>query len=259
MLQRALVAHAPARGMELLLSYANDAAAPIYRRVGFREVCRTRTWVKRLRTRDKLEERGPWVARLAPLVDGALRWVDEWGFGLVPRIAHSVSSSAGLELRSGVSDRSLETLSVGADWPRGIQGDRDVAHIRWRYRTHPTEHHDVFGVERGGAMIGYVAVHRADGVVTVRDAFWRGDASVLREVLLAVAGWARSVDQRSVCVVCTEALSDWASLGRIAFVERSREPLRPLFVRALRTEPAELCEAVLDAANWRLFDGELDV
>jgi len=252
-IQRALMEAALAAGLELLYGYPNAKSVAIFKRIGYRVVGETSTWLKPLRAAYKLREALPWkhAASVAALpIDVGLSLMDHG------RRLRARGPSRGA-LLAGPDERfdALWKLVRTAD---DIVGEKSSAYLDWRYRQFPTAEHRFFALlsPDGEQLAGYAVFTVREGKAFVRDLLAGPLPGVAEALLLALGAHLR--DQR----LDTMSLS---YLGPKAFGDRLRSLgfLRRPETRALVVHPAGLSETfrtrLFEPENWFMLDGELDI
>jgi len=245
---RSVVERGREAGHDILYGLPNDKSAPIFKRLRFKEVGRTRTWRKPLRSAPVLGQRlpSPGLARLlAPIVDTGHRAYD-WSTRLGDLRRY----------RSVVTPRADETFD--ALWERlphpNLTGEKTARELNWRYADFVTLPHAFFRLYGGPdrrELIGFVAYFVVDGRVTVTDLFcdYRRD---LRLLLFSFCEQMRRQKHSSITVTyfghrfVDEALTAqnfFLREGSLAFyVTGSVEGL-----------------ATKDENTWSMFEGDLDI
>jgi len=252
-IQRGLVDAARGAGLELLYGYPNEKSLAVFKRIGYRVVGDTTTWVLPLRSGYKVRDVLPWrwAARLAAIP------VDV-GLALADRLRR-------LTIRMPARDELPAALDGRADalWARaragyGIAGERSRAYLEWRYARFPTIEHRFFGTFSSGEdrLAGYAVFTVEAGRAVVRDLFADREETSEEALLLALAHRLRSEEVDAL------ALSHF---GNPEFGERlrgagflRRPGSRPLVLHP-DVVPEGLRARALEPANWFMLDGELDI
>lgn len=252
-IQRALVEAGRAAGLELLYGYPNDRSIAVFKRIGYRVVGETATWVKPLRSGYKLRDvlRWEWARPLAAApLDLGLRVLDR------ARAARN---------RLPLRGEPVSRLDGRADalWERararyGVVGEKSSRYLDWRYGRFPTAEHRVFGVCPRGEdrLAGYAVYVEEEGKAFLRDLFADGLEASAEALLLALAEHLRRqrVDSVSLSYVGSPAFGE--RLRRLGFLLR---PARRALVLHPEGIPESLRARVLDPTSWFMLDGELDI
>lgn len=252
-IQRALADAARAAGVELLYGYPNEKSIAIFKRVGYRVVGESTSWVKALRAGYKLRERLRWrpaAAVAAAPADLAFRLLD-------------VARGLRRPVRALPAPLSLDDARTDGLWERarpcaGVCGVRSAAFLDWRYRQCTTAAHSTLGLfaPGDGRLLGYAVYKVEEGKALVTDLFAEDLDRAAEAVLLALSRALRreGADSLSLQYVGSPAFA--GPLRRAGFVLRPRR-------RALVVLPGLLPEAlrprVLDPESWFVLDGDLDI
>jgi hypothetical protein len=253
LIQRALVRGTGAEPeLSFMYGLPNEAALPVFRRVGYKAIGRVRSWVKPLRAAYKLREYVPGasIARVAAFpVDSFLSAADE-------RRARRFKP-----VESCVVDRADHRFD--ALWARGcanyrLTGERTAAYLNWRYATRSSRPRRFFCVHepRTSDLLGYVAFSTHGNKVVVNDLFAVDPEQAAERVLLQFTSGMRRDGCDSVFVVYFGDPRLDQCFSRTGFLARST-PERSVVVlpRALSDEQAR---AITCPDMWCLFDGEMD-
>jgi hypothetical protein len=254
-MQRASVealARGEVAGARFAFGYPNDGALPVVKRVGYKPVAHTAQAVKPARTGYKLRERvpAPFVAPLALVADRALAVFDHARLArtLFPHRFEAIATP----------DARFDALYERVRARVRVLGDRRGAFLAWRYGACPTRRYAIHGLtSRDGAHLHAYAIHTVDGATAiVVDALAESDAaSAALFVHLASRLRAEGVDSLFLSYVGAPALA--ASLEAAGFFPRGEDRTFAAYVPS--DAPSTLRDAVLTAAHWRIFDGELDI
>lgn len=251
-IQRALVEAGRAAGLELLFGYPNDKSLAVFKRIGYRVVGRTTTWVKPLRSGYKLRQLLRWPGAaplLVPPVDLSLRLVDA-----VRRLRRPSVDGVVLASADGRGDALWERARAA----HGVTGERSDAYLDWRYRRFPTSNHTILGAVGRGAdrLTGYGVFAIEDGKAFVRDLLAEPDPAALEALLLALSAHLRRCGADSVSLSYLGPPELGERLAAVGFLRRAGE--RSLVVHP-DAVPEDLRPSVLDPARWFMLDGELDI
>lgn len=252
-IQRALIERARAAGVELLYAYPNQKSAGIFRRLGYRLVGETTTWVKPIHSAYKLRSRlrWPWAVTLgAGLVDLGLRAGDGLR-RLRLRVPAQVRPLAGGEAE-------LDALWARSRHRYGVVGERSAAWLGWRYGGFSTAAHHSLAIHRAGgdAMTGFAVYAVREGKALVQELFAEDLEETLDALLLALAAQVRRQGLDAIWLGYLGPPALAARLRRLGFVLRPDR--RPLMVYAESLPEAQRAR-VLDPDGWFMFDGELDI
>ena len=253
LIQRAL---ARGSGMEPELSFMyglpNEAALPVFRRVGYKAIGCVRSWVKPLRAAYKLREYVPGasIARVAALpVDSYLTAADH-------RRARRFTPTQSFVLEH--ADHRFDTLWVRGSPNYRLAGERTAAYLNWRYATRSSSPRQFFCVQERSAsdLLGYVVFSRRGTKIVVHDLFAENPEEAAERVLLQFTTDMRRDGCDSVFAVYFGDHRLEHSFNRSGFLTRSI-PERSVMVltRALNDEQAR---RVTGPETWCLFDGEMD-
>jgi predicted N-acetyltransferase YhbS len=249
-IQRALVEAGRAAGVELLYGFPNEKSAAVFRRVGYRVVGESSTWVKPLRSAWALRRRlGPAAGPLSVPLDAGLRALD----AVLARTRSRVTARA----LSG-ADAGAAGIAGAPGAARGITLEKSAAWLDWRYRGVATGPRSLLGVwRRGEDRLSGVAAYRIDGrQATVDDLLADGGTGGTDALLLALAATARAQGADALTVTYVGPAGFGDGLRRLGFLRRAGR--RPLVVHA-GLSPEAIRERACDASSWFLLDGELDI
>jgi hypothetical protein len=251
-LQRALAAACFANGIDLAYGFPNDAAYPIFARIGYKTVATATMMFRPLRAAHKLRSYVP-----TPLAHAAGFFVDQ--------IMHAHDFRLFLRQRRGLADALHERAGAEFEalWEEGkgvfsIAGERTPEHLNWRYADHPIDKCLFFCLTDGprSRLLGYIAYSAVGGKVKRPRrvlAIARSAAALVREVPPAHARAGPRIGVR---------VPRWGQLGcpgiaQLAFVQSTKR--RNLICKIAPEKMERLGAAAADANRWSLFDGELDI
>lgn len=253
LIQRALVRGTGVQPeLSLIYGLPNEAALPVFRRIGYKTIGRRRSWVKPLRAGYKLREYVPGasIARVAAFpVDSYLTAADE-------RRARRFRPTQSLVLDH--ADGRFDEL-----WRRGspsytLAGERTAEYLNWRYATRASRPRQFFCVHEPGAsdLLGYVVFSTQGNKILVNDLFALDPEETAERVLLRFTSDMRREGRDSVFVAYFGDPRLDQCFHRTGFMARST-PERNVMVltRALSDEQAR---RITGPETWCLFDGEMD-
>jgi hypothetical protein len=253
LIQRALVRGTGAEPeLSFMYGLPNEAALPVFRRVGYKAIGRIRSWVKPLRAAYKLREYVPGasIARVAAFpVDSYLTAADE-------RRARRFRPTQSVVLDR--ADHRFDEL-----WARGsphyrLAGERTAAYLNWRYATRSSIARRLFCVREPGAsdLLGYVVYSEHGNKILVRDLFAVDPEEAAERVLLRFTSDMRREGRDSVFVAYFGDSRLDQCFNRTGFLaRRTPERIVMLLTRAISDEQAR---NITSPDTWCLFDGEMD-
>lgn len=197
-LQRASVAWARAK-FDFVYGFPNGSAAPIMKRLGFRDVARLERHVLVLRHAPYIAPRvrSKALARaLAAPIDGVRRLIHP-GISRGPRDRLTFG-------RLRATDARFDRLFEAHAFAECSIGRRDADLVRWRLLERPDEDTSIYALakEEDGPLQAYAAVHIAGDVAHVRDLLGV-DIDAMTEILRLVAGAARRRHCVALSFACT--------------------------------------------------------
>lgn len=253
LIQRALVRGTGAEPeLSFMYGLPNDAALPVFRRVGYKAIGRVRSWVKPLRAAYKLREYVPGasIARVAALpVDSYLSAADH-------RRSRRFRPTQSFVLDH--ADHRFDAL-----WARGspnyrLTGERTAAYLNWRYATRSSSARQFFCVQEGGTsdLLGYVVFSRRENKIVMNDLFAENPEEAAERVLLQFTSDMRRDGCDSVFAVYFGDPRLEHCFSRSGFLARSiPERIVMVLTRAVSDEQAR---RITGPETWCLFDGEMD-
>ena len=251
-LQRALAAACFAKGIDLAYGFPNDAAYPIFARIGYKTVATATMMFRPLRAAHKLRSYVP-----TPLAHAAGFFVDQ--------IMHAHDFRLFLRQRRGLADVLHERAGAEFEalWEEGkgvfpIAGERTPEHLNWRYADHPIDKCLFFCLTDGprSRLLGYIAYSAVGGKVNVLDAFWQSPEA-RQPLFVRFLRRMRGLGHASVSVCHAGDSSVVQGLRQLAFVQSTKR--RNLICKIAPEKIEKLGAAAADANRWSLFDGELDI
>lgn len=252
-LQRALAEGSLDAGFEFLYGRPNQAALPVFKRLGFTVVCEDVPWVKLLNLEFKLRERMPSVlARAGGAVTGL-------GLGLNDRrrlLGRSRYDVAVLERAPQVTSALLQAERRRAR----VVPEQPGSYLGWRYDRHATQEFRYFCVSDPGSerVKGFVVYHpRADNKLITETIVCGDDPDLGFDLVLH---FSRTMRRRGhdlvfVSLACRE--DEGERLARSGFVRREGSDKLVCFVDP--RQPEELQRVLSRGENWCLHSGEMDI
>lgn len=164
-LQRAVLAWTR-QGFDLVYGFPNESAAPVLKRLGFKDLVKLSRHVLVLRHARYLTPilRSGLAARAAAVPADLFRRVVQPGASLPAPRGLAFAEATTLDAR-------FDRLFTARAFPGHTTGARDAALLTWRFLRRPDEHATVYALSaaRSGELHGYAIVH-FDGVTAhVRD------------------------------------------------------------------------------------------
>ncbi len=219
MLQQGLAATAR-RELDLLYGFPNPKAAPVFKRVGYRQLGELVRHVRVLRHADYLARRvpQPFARAAGPMLDQCTRLRDA--------MTHPDATRLRATWRDHVDAR-MQGLWERSTKPDGVVGVRDLAHLEWRFDRSPHAgfRYLLLDDARSGALSAWFATRPDGNTLHVHD-YWsvHGPALGTRQLAaLLRAAYAAGHAAVSVELCTTPALLEpWRALG---FVERGYRPV----------------------------------
>jgi predicted N-acetyltransferase YhbS len=155
-------------------------------------------------------------------------------------------------------DRSIEVEELGQDLEAfrdsrrdgvGVELDRTVDYLVWRYRAAPRESASILLARRDGKAVGGIVFRSREQDVAIVDLLGVADESVLRELVREVVDLARSRKAERVVVALSSAHRWIATFEKLGFSKRESSPYF-IYPRA----------GALDAGSpWSLTSGDRDL
>lgn len=253
LIQRALATGKDEPPFSFLYGLPNHAARPIFKRIGYREIGETETWVKPLRSAYKLREylhRGSFARFAALPVDSYLAAADARRTRRFPPADTLVADRA---------DRRFDDLWIRARRMHALTGERTCAYLNWRYSAHTTSRHEFYCVREPARdeLLGYVVFSRRNNRIDITDLFAADVDETAERLLLRFTCDMRRHGCDSVSIGYFGNARLARCFERAGFVRRAEAPRHVmLMTRAVTQEQAK---AIANVNNWRLFSGEMDV
>jgi hypothetical protein len=253
-LQRSLAERATEGIVDFLVTYPNLSAAPIFKRIGYKAVGTTQTWVKPLRSVTELRKRvpAPGAALAAPVVDFGL-----FAWDAVRQVAESRRGN--LRFRAFTTDHvdeRFEHLQPPNPAVLSVIGERSRQYLTWRYERFPLTRYSFFGLADDGLIAGYVAYQRNGDVAIIADVLCAVDLRI-EALVLGFAAHARRVGCRSVRADLIGPEAFGTVLRKLGFYRRVND--RSLLTYFASDVPENIKSVALNADHWLMFDAELDI
>ena len=251
-LQRALAKACFSDGIDLLYGFPNDAAFPVFARVGYKTVGTAAMLFRPIRSAQALRDYVPApLARVAGLVIDQVMGAYDFQLNLRQRrrFADAVRDHAAGEFQ-GLWDETRDGQPISLE--------RSPAYLNWRYARHPIEHCLFFCLtdRSGERLLGYVAYSALRGKCNVLDAHWHAP-HVMQPLFVRFVRRMRALGHASVSVCHVGDPAVVEALRPLAFVQSRQR--RKLICKLAPDKAASLGAVAFDAARWSLFDGELDI
>lgn len=257
-LQRSLINSHRLAGVDFLITYPNRNAESIFKRVGYKVIGGTTTWVKVLRSRREVSKRVK-SSLMRNLVAGAI----DTGLAFLDVVRHlkaNRNETRKLVARSAdAPDQRFEELAESTERQHRIEGVRSVAYLDWRYRRFHSNTYRFFYLEEAVTrrIAGYLVYTTKDGDVTIADLLTEGRGPIVERLLIEFAAFQRRAGSSSIRATYIGADEFGERLKALGFIQRPNQ--RSLLAYFGADTPAELKETVLEKKNWLMFDPELDI
>jgi len=248
-IQRTLIADRPGQPA-FFIGFPNKSALPIFLHVGYRPLATAGAWVKPLDATYKLRERMPLpVARAAAApINLYLRAADARRGRDAGRLATEFVTRA---------DDRFDTLWQRARRNHVVTGERTVAYLNWRYTSCPMRKYRFFCVSNDEGLLGYVAFTTEDGKAFVGDVFALDMKATADTLLLAFAKTLRQQGYQSIFMLYAGNAAFAARIERLGFIRRPSSGRQLVALHRLGANRE--ADVLMNAENWHLFDGEMDV
>ena len=252
--QRGLAKSSWPGGFKLLFGFPNKGSVAVCKRVGYKVVGTTTTWVKPLNSGYKVHTFVP-----APFLAHPARAVADVGLALIDRaLSMFIGGSTGSEVLDA-PDARFDALWQRARPKRGITGERTSAYLDWRYAQFTTTKHWFFCLTRHGGreIVGYAVYSIEDNRAILQDLFCEDYEQTADALLIKLARHLRKKGVWSIVLsyLGPEIFGD--RLRRLGFFMRSGERSMVAYLDPALSE-AERRE-FMEPANWFMLDGELDI
>ena len=251
--QRALAKSADAEGYRFLFGFPNDASVGVCKRVGYKTVGTTCSWVKPIRSGYKLK-----IER-APILEGPASLVLDAGITAFDTALRRIFASGYEGEILSEPDARFDRLWERARPHRGIAGERTTSYLTWRYARFTTQKHAFFAIKkRGSSEIEGYAVHSTGGERAVlQDLFAVDFEETVDALLLLLANVLREANVSALALPYLGPEAFGERLRRLGFFKRLGDRTMVVYCGPTMTEPEK--REVLSPASWFIQDGELDI
>jgi hypothetical protein len=253
-MQRGLAKSAHPSGYTFLYGFPNEASVAVCKRVGYKPVASTTTWVKPLKSGYKVRSFTP-----APFVVRPASAVVDAGLAVLDRaISVFVGNKDGAEELTRADER-FDALWERARPKRGIAAERSHAYLNWRYADYPTLQHNFFCITKNGGrdIRGYAVYSIEENRATLQDLFCEDFERTADALLIALARHLRQKGVWSLVVSYLGSEIFGERLKRLGFFKRPGE--RVMVVYLDPSLPENMRREITDPGNWFIMDGELDI
>jgi hypothetical protein len=251
--QRALAKSSWSSGHRFLYGFPNAASVAVCKRVGYKAVGATETWVKPLRSGAKIRfERAPFAEKpAAAVVDAGLAVFDRALSGLFGRAFEGEALAT--------PDARFDSLWERARPGRGVAGERTRAYLAWRYEHFPTTRHRFYCLTRDGGreIAGYAAYSIDEGRAILQDLFAEDYEETTDALLSRLSVHLRGEGATALVLSFLGSPLFAERLKRLGFFKRVGDRIMVAYVDPALEESTR--RAVLDPASWFILDGELDI
>jgi hypothetical protein len=247
MLQRATFE--PVRQEELLFCYdcpPHERGLATLRRLGLETTCRTRHYVRLLKSERQIERRlgrGRVAAAVAGLANGALN-----------RCVLRSPSEPGLETaeHAGRFDEEFTELDREAGGADIVRSRRGAPDLNWRYRDDPLREYRVLTARRRGELVAFLVLSVVGEEGWINDVGGRLSPGVSAALLDAAVKTARAAGVHAVRTVIGEGQQLSVALRRTGFWPRDPGPR----VVAAARQGTRVASLLARPSNWwiRLAD-----
>lgn len=252
--QRGLAKSSKPSGLELLFGFPNKGSVAVCKRVGYSVIGATRMWVKPLLSGYKIAD----APIPAPLKRPASAVVDVGLAAFDAALATTVMRGfQGEELEA--PDARFDALWERAKPRHGIAAERSAAYLAWRYARFTTNKHWFHALVRTstGELAGYAAYSLEDGRAILQDLFAEDHEGATDALLLSLARHLRARGAWSIVLSFLGPARFGERLAKLGFFEREVDRVMVAYLDP--TLDAAARREFLDAENWFLLDGELDI
>lgn len=252
--QRGLAKSSWPAGFQFLFGFPNAGSVAVCKRVGYKVVGSTTTWVKPLKSGYKVRSFTP-----APFMVRPASAMVDMGLDVVDRALSALVGGSAATEELDAPDARFEALWERARPARGILGERTQAYLAWRYARFTTAKHWFFCLTKNGGrdLAGYVAYSLEDNHAILQDLFCEDFEQTADSLLVELA---RHLRQKGVWSIVLSYLGSeifGERLRRLGFFKRPGERVMVVYLDPALSEgdKREIC----DPANWFMLDGELDI
>jgi len=253
LIQRALATGGAEPPLSFLYGLPNEAALPIFKRIGYKALGAVQAWVKPLHAAYKLREymtRGSFAQFAAVPVDSYLAAAD------ARRMRRFPTSKSFIVQRA---DHRFDDLWHRGRWSYALAGQRTASYLNWRYTAPTASAREFYCLcEQGHTeLLGYIAFSRHDNKVLVEDVFAVDLGESAERLLLRFTCEMRDRGCDSAYVSYFGDSRFARCLSRSGFVHRGeQERTVMLMTRGVTSDQAK---ALGTPNSWFLFSGEMDV
>jgi GNAT superfamily N-acetyltransferase len=251
-LQRRLAQACFADGFDLIYGFPNDAAFPVFARVGYKTVGTATMLFRPIRSAHKLRHYVP-TALAGAAGFFADRLLQAYDLQLYLRRKRNLDDAV-----CNQASGEFQALWDQAKAEHPIAGERTPAHLNWRYANHPIDRCTFFCLTKksGSGLHAYIAYDAVGGRVNILDAFWDSPAALM-PLFVRFVHRMRLLGHSSISVCHAGDGAVLQPLRQLAFVRSKR---RRRFICKVAPQRAEAIGATAyDPSRWSLFDGELDI
>jgi hypothetical protein len=237
-----------------LFGFPNEGSVAVCKRVGYKVVGSTTTWVKPLRSGYKVRTFTP-----APFMVKPAAAIVDAGLSVVDKTLGALIGGASPVEELDVPDQRFDRLWERARPSRGVLGERTRDYLEWRYTRFTTHKHWFFCMTKddGRELAGYVAYSLEDNHAILQDLFCENFEEAADALLIALAQHLRQKNVWSIVLSYLGPSIFGERLARLGFFKRPGERVMVVYLDAALPD-AEKRE-ILDPANWFMLDGELDI
>ena len=254
-MQRGLANGSHRSGYKFLYGFPNEASVAVCKRVGYKPVANTSTWVKLLKSATKLRSLSPIPFAVRPvsaIVDRGLEAVDR-------ALSMFVRANDRTTVALARADERFDALWDRAKPNRGISAERSSVYLNWRYADYPTLRHYFYCVtsKDGREILGYAVYSIEDGRATLQDLFCEDFERTADHLLIELSRHLREENVESLVVSYLGSDIFGRRLKRLGFFKRPGE--RTMVVYLDRSLSESQRQDLIDPVNWFILDGELDI
>ncbi|MBD3291092.1 hypothetical protein GF337_19950 [candidate division KSB1 bacterium] len=237
-------------GYECIFAYPSKASQGIFKRAGYEEIGHSSTWVKLLRTQNKLLpalKLRPLARVCAFVADKLLLLHDKLRLlALFPKTV----------IEETVSCDGLEDLWKDAKTGYSITGVKHGEYLKWRYSMNDYRFFCIYDRKKEN-LIGYIVFQKQNKVAEVLDLFCRNHKKTLLSLLLKFSSEMRKQSMHSICLNYFGNSEFTDKLKKLLFFKRPTRRTCMLFLN--KRIPASIRRELMAENNWFLFEGEMDL
>ncbi len=241
MLQRACLEAVDGKPFEFCYDFPSSGMMAVYRRLGIRQRGSLVRFAKRFRMEGKIEKvvRSRTLAwTLAKPVNLVMAWSRR----------HSSKNTSELGLHSGLCGEEFTALDRQTRARRSISTARTAAYLNWRYRSHPSETHEILTARVARELAGYAVFTQNGENASIVDLCARDESSVVEDLLSGVTDILRRRGISTASMPAWEQHPWRAAFESLGFHPRESTPV---ITHACPGKAVQL-------ANWHLMQGERD-